>query len=154
MSRFDQEAEPTAVLHPSHRCGGSALSICELHRVTQHDAVWLVWTVEDFIWPGNTCSSSQDIPCQGEGRLSLASLLGRVDPWYNSRWNRNRRDKQVNGHTYSFVRLERQYYTYTRMSTNNSIDNRLDHSKYRYKHIHDVYHVQHLSFLFWDANVC
>lgn len=69
-------------------------------------------------------------------------------------WNRNRRDKQVNGHTYSFVRLERQYYTYTRMSTNNSIDNRLDHSKYRYKHIHDVYHVQHLSFLFWDANVC
>ncbi|KAM8723784.1 phosphoinositide 3-kinase regulatory subunit 6 [Acanthopagrus schlegelii] len=28
-----------------------------------------------------------DIPCQGEGRLSLASLLGRVDPWYNSSIN-------------------------------------------------------------------
>ncbi|KAM9346026.1 phosphoinositide 3-kinase regulatory subunit 6 [Symphorus nematophorus] len=26
-------------------------------------------------------------PCQDEGRLSLASLLGRVDPWYNSNIN-------------------------------------------------------------------
>ncbi|XP_029294038.1 phosphoinositide 3-kinase regulatory subunit 6 isoform X2 [Cottoperca gobio] len=31
--------------------------------------------------------SSPDSPCQGEGRLSLASLLGRVDPWYNSNVN-------------------------------------------------------------------
>ncbi|KAF1379129.1 hypothetical protein PFLUV_G00172870 [Perca fluviatilis] len=31
--------------------------------------------------------SSADSPCQDEGRLSLASILGRVDPWYNSNIN-------------------------------------------------------------------
>ncbi|XP_073350178.1 phosphoinositide 3-kinase regulatory subunit 6 [Pagrus major] len=31
--------------------------------------------------------SPPDISCQDEGRLSLASLLGRVDPWYNSNIN-------------------------------------------------------------------
>ncbi|XP_078124976.1 phosphoinositide 3-kinase regulatory subunit 6 isoform X1 [Sander vitreus] len=31
--------------------------------------------------------SSADRPCQDEGRLALASLLGRVDPWYNSNIN-------------------------------------------------------------------
>ncbi|XP_069380774.1 phosphoinositide 3-kinase regulatory subunit 6 isoform X2 [Paralichthys olivaceus] len=30
---------------------------------------------------------SPDGPCQDEGRLSLAGLLGRVDPWYNSNIN-------------------------------------------------------------------
>ncbi|XP_068575250.1 phosphoinositide 3-kinase regulatory subunit 6 [Cebidichthys violaceus] len=31
--------------------------------------------------------SSPDSPCENEVRLSLASLLGRVDPWYNSNIN-------------------------------------------------------------------
>lgn len=30
---------------------------------------------------------SPDSPCQNDGRLSLASYLGRVDPWYNSTVN-------------------------------------------------------------------
>ena len=63
-------------------------------------------------------------------------------------WKGNQRDSRVNGHADRFVRLERQYHTYMRMSTNNTTDNRLDHSKYRYKYeqieimvsspIHDV----------------
>ncbi|XP_058509732.1 phosphoinositide 3-kinase regulatory subunit 6 isoform X2 [Solea solea] len=31
--------------------------------------------------------SSPDIPCQDAGRLSLSSLLGQTDPWYNSNIN-------------------------------------------------------------------
>ena len=63
-------------------------------------------------------------------------------------WKGNQHDSRVNGHADRFVRLERQYHTYMRMSTNNTTDNRLDHSKYRYKYeqieimvsspIHDV----------------
>ncbi|XP_050929795.1 phosphoinositide 3-kinase regulatory subunit 6 isoform X2 [Lates calcarifer] len=43
--------------------------------------------------------SSPDSSCQEEGRLSLASLLGRVDPWYNSNINSLRTEISKLAHT-------------------------------------------------------
>ncbi|GLD60400.1 phosphoinositide 3-kinase regulatory subunit 6-like isoform X1 [Lates japonicus] len=43
--------------------------------------------------------SSPDSSCQDEGRLSLASLLGRVDPWYNSNINSLRTEISKLAHT-------------------------------------------------------
>lgn len=58
----------------------SPVSHAESVKAPQTD--W--YFVEDSAGP---CNTSQDSPCQYGGRLSLASTLGRVDPWYNSNIN-------------------------------------------------------------------